>query len=354
MEEIILDDGAGDGYDVPDVPHVEIIFDALNDTLADVNGSEGLTQAQSYLSGVLNASGIANERVTGNEGFFSSIGTGAKSAFEYIKKMFKSLWEFFFKRDAPKLVEAAKKDLNESKETLDTLSTGGSSEAEADKVLSKQISALKALGHEPDVNKSALDQILKEADEAHKGSFADKKKAILMLSHEIPKLNKKAKKELSGKVDQLIAVLKSMKSTVEEADAGIAEASPLVKGLLTSMKAGNGNTPLLQQLEGIRDLSDVNKAKTVLGEMLKEIDSADNINKALKDHQSQIGASIKFIEGAIDSRKEAGKEDKGDLSKELASLRGLMVLVSKLSQLFKSMLSRMTSTQKSMTSIFGG
>lgn len=349
MEEIILEDGAGDGYDVPDVPHVEIIFDALNDTLADVNGSEGLTQAQSYLSGVLNASGVANSRVTGNEGFFSSIGTGAKSAYEYIKKMFKSLWEFFFKRDAPKLAEDAKKEITEAQDALKALESGGSSEAEADKVLSKQISALKALGHQPDVEKSALDQILKEADEAHKGSFADKKKAILMLSHEIPKLNKKAKKELSGKVDQLIAVLKSLKSTVEEAQSDQAEASPLVKSLVEGIKAGNSSTSLLTQLESIRDLSDVNKGKSVLTEMLKEIDLAAGMNKMLKDHQSQVGSEISKLESEISGDAAASEETK----KALASLRGLMVLVTKLSQLFKQLLSRMSSVQKSVTSIFG-
>lgn len=350
MDEIILEEGAGEGYDVPDLPHVEIIFDALDDTLANVEGTESLTQAQDYLAGVLNASGIANARVTGNEGFFSQIGSGAKSAYEYIKKMFKSLWDFFFKRDAPKLAEEAKKTTTEAIEATKALETGGATEEEATKILSKQIATLKALGHDsPDINKSALDQILKEADEAHKGTFAEKKKAILMLTHEIPKLNKKAKKELSGKVDQLIAVLKSVKSTVEEAKSEDAEASPFVKSLVEGIKAGGGDASLLSQLEGIRDLSDVNKAKSVLDEMLKEIGLADEMNKMLKDHQSQVGSEITKLESAITGDAAQSEETK----KGLASLRGLMVLVTKLSQLFKQLLSRMTSTQKSMLSIFG-
>jgi len=356
MDEIILEEGAGEGYDVPDVPHVEIIFDALNDTLANVEGTESLTQAQTYMQGVLSASGQVSARVAGNEGFFSSIGTGLNEAFEYVKKMFKSLWDFFFKRDAPKLAADTKKAITDGKAELAVFENGGSSEAEADKTLAKQISTLKALGHEADANKSALDQILKEADEAHKGSFADKKKAILMIAHELPKLNKKAKKKLSEKVDQLINVMKVLKSTVDETDEGAADSttvSPLIKDMISALKSSNGDQSLLTKLEGVRDLSNVSQAKTVLDEMLKGIDHADKINSALKGHQSQIGAAIKAVEGAIASRKEAGKGS-DNLNAELGALRGLMVLASKLSQCFKQLLSRMTSVQKAMGEVFGG
>lgn len=348
MDEIILEEGAGDGYDVPDVPHVEIIFDAVNDTLANVEGTESLTQAQTYLQGVLTASGQVNARVAGNEGFFSTLGTGLTSAYEYVKKMFKSLWDFFFKRDAPKLAEDAKKALNESKDQLAIAETGGSDEASATKLLGKQISALKALSHEPDANKSALDQILKEADEAHKGSFADKKKAILMLSRELPKLNKKAKKELGVKIDQMIAVLKTFTSVMDEAKAD----EKIDPGMKTSLDALNKERAeydqFIKDLEAHRDLENVGAAKTLLDKLLAGIDSIDAVNKQFKGLQGTIGGQIKAVEELMKDAK-----DKEELSEKLGALRGIMVLVTKMSQCFKAMLSRMTSLQKSVTAMFG-
>jgi len=93
--------------EVPDTPHVEIMFDALNDTLT---GTEGmvLTEAQHYANGVLFAN---SSRVSGNESFFGSIASGVKSAYDYIVKMFKSIWGFFFNRDAAEEAKEAKQEV---------------------------------------------------------------------------------------------------------------------------------------------------------------------------------------------------------------------------------------------------
>lgn len=349
MDDIILDEEDGVGYDVPDVPHVNIVFDGINDTLANVEGTESLTQAQVYLQGVLSASGIVSNRVAGNEGFFTSVGSGLKSALDYVKKMFKSLWDFFFKRDAAALAEAAKKELGESKDALVAITSGGATEAEATSILSKQISTLKALGHEPDANKSALDQILKEADEAHKGSYAEKKAAILMLSRELPKLNKKAKKELGGKIDRMIAVLKTFTTTIDDAVKDGSTVGAEMKTALGALKKERDEyDQFMKDLEAARDLSDIGKAKDLLTKLLSGIDSVDAANKQFKGLESSLGAQIKQVESLIGEDK-----DKEELGKRLGDLRGIMTLVSKMSQCFKAMLSTMSSLQKSVNALFG-
>lgn len=80
---------------VPEPEHLEFAFQALEDT---VSGSESLTSAQLYMQSVLLASGKATRAqvVTGVEGFFSKIGDGLKAIWEYIQKMFKSIWNWFF------------------------------------------------------------------------------------------------------------------------------------------------------------------------------------------------------------------------------------------------------------------
>lgn len=85
-----------DDFDtVPEPEHLEFAFQALEDTVA---GTESLTQAQQYMQSVLLSSGKVTRAqvVTGVEGFFSKIGDGLKAIWEYIQKMFKSIWNWFF------------------------------------------------------------------------------------------------------------------------------------------------------------------------------------------------------------------------------------------------------------------
>lgn len=85
--------------DIPEPEHVEVIFKALSDTVVpDVAGVEGLTKAQTYAFAVLRANGQITQReaIAGTEGFFSAVGAGARKVFEYIEKMFKNVWNFFF------------------------------------------------------------------------------------------------------------------------------------------------------------------------------------------------------------------------------------------------------------------
>lgn len=76
--------------------HLETMFDALDDTFTNVDGTEGLTRAQHYAQAVLVGAGMVRPQVAGNEGFFQTLGEGAKKIWEYIQKMFKSMWAFFF------------------------------------------------------------------------------------------------------------------------------------------------------------------------------------------------------------------------------------------------------------------
>jgi len=77
--------------------HIEEVFTALDDTLDEVAGTEGLTKAQTYMWSVLNANGDVSyqQRVAGNESFFSKVGDGLAKVWAYIKKMFNGILNFF-------------------------------------------------------------------------------------------------------------------------------------------------------------------------------------------------------------------------------------------------------------------
>lgn len=95
--------------DIPDVEHVELVLDGVIDTVA---GTEGLTHAQRYLAGTLYASGMVSySQYHGNEGVIDVIKDGLKKAWEYVVKMFKQIWGFFFKSKAKGDVDATQKAL---------------------------------------------------------------------------------------------------------------------------------------------------------------------------------------------------------------------------------------------------
>lgn len=87
-------------YGVSDSGHVGMAFDALSASLDRINGIEGLSlvPAQIYVYSILEADGSLSraERVAGNESFFGAIGNGLQAVWEFIAKIFKGIWNFFF------------------------------------------------------------------------------------------------------------------------------------------------------------------------------------------------------------------------------------------------------------------
>lgn len=114
-----------EGY-VPEPEHVELVMDGFLDT---VNGTEGLqpTHSQRYLQGALYAAGEIRSigDVTGNEGFFSAIGDGAKKAWDYIVKMFKSIWDFFFKKDLKEKETKVDEAIQKVEDSIKTVDSSG-------------------------------------------------------------------------------------------------------------------------------------------------------------------------------------------------------------------------------------
>lgn len=148
---------------VPEPDHVEQIMDGFIDT---VSGNEGFTKAQRYLEAVLHASGIISHRdVGGVEGILSKIGDGAKAAIEYIKKMFRAIWDFFFKsekKDLEKKVDKALGDVEKKLEALEKANTVTTENADA--ALKKADSAINKLKDGPD--KTKLKEKVAEAQES--------------------------------------------------------------------------------------------------------------------------------------------------------------------------------------------
>lgn len=154
---------------LPEPEHVEMIMNGMLDSLSGNEDLIGLTDAQVYLQGALNASGAVSLRVSGNEGFFSSIGAGIKAAWDYIVKMFKSIYNSVFKKDVKDKGEKVATSIKEAEEAIKAVESPKVTPANVEATLKKMETKVEHMPPSP--QKTKLIENLtaaKEAPEAQK------------------------------------------------------------------------------------------------------------------------------------------------------------------------------------------
>lgn len=332
MDELISEEELGMDADIPSPEHIETILEGMGDSIVQVAGTESLTNSQIYLGSVLAANGYIRRNQVGQEAFMSKVGDGFKAALAYVKKIFTNIWDFFFKRDAPKLAAEAKEELKNAEEIVQTVSSGGSSEKETALALSNMRKVALALSHEPDTNKAALDQILKEADEAMKGDQAKKKAAVLSIGRELPKLNKRSSVAIKKRIDDVVRTLvnfeKSMDGVIQKGQG--ASASPEEKKLGSDLKGARSElTDVLGKFKKASSESTVANLKDCYTYVAQTIKSTEDAYKDLEGGRNMIQGEISKLESAKEEEAKAG----------VASLKSLLSSVSSLVTASKELLS---------------
>ena len=258
---------------VPSPEHVEQVMNGLIDT---VSGNEGFSSSQRYLEAVLHSSGIISYRqVGGTEGILSSIADGAKAAIEYLKKMFRSIWDFFFKKEKKELDIKVEKALEDAKKALDEVDKVKVTTANADAALKKVDAAVNKLKDSPE--KTKLKEKVKEAqenkDESRKVEITKAMPGEVFRAHYInPSHNGIANYNINGSVTRL----KEIKATAE------LEVADDIQKII------NGLTGYPESVVGITDLASAHKyldkanaCKTVIANSLKGIENEEAQYKRL-------------------------------------------------------------------------
>lgn len=321
---------------LPDGPHVEIAFDALNDTIENVTGTESLTQAQMYMEPILVANGLISQadRVNGMEGFFSAIGDGAKKTWEYIKKMFKSIWEFFFKKEAPALAKEAKKETDDAKATVDLTNLD-----------SAKASMSKALVYVADGTElGELRDHLKEANT---------KSAVEAVGAKIARKNERARKSLSLKVGQLIETIKAgLALSTQVSEDAKKHSVPEYTTFAADMASDDTTAKALQaSLEKVRDLEDFGLARSFLTQLVGYVGVIEKEISKISGEESKIKTSIGHIEQIMGKMGEG--DGKAEAQKQLAGLRALMASAAKHSTIVKRTLEEVKAVDKALPRVFG-
>lgn len=345
MDEIISEAELEMEAPIPEPEHIEAILEGMNDSVDQVAGTESLTNAQVYLGSVLAANGYIRRNQVGQEGFMSKVGDGFKAAIAYIKKVFTNIWDFFFKRDAPKLVTEAKEELKTAEEVVKVVESGGSNEKETTLALTNMRKVAMALSHEPDTNKAALDQILKEADEAMKGDQAKKKAAVLSIGRELPKLNKRSANAMKKRVDDMVRILtatgKALKIIIDKGEAGT---SPVEKAFSAKLKSQLGEfDSILGKFQKASTEPTPANLKDCYTYTSQSIAASESAHKELDGTKSMLKTEITKLESGEDSTVKSGVQE----------LKSLLSSVAALVQCSKEMLASAKSLLKAGNKSFG-
>lgn len=346
MDELMSEEELAMDVDIPEPAHIETILDGMGDSIGQVAGTESLTNSQIYLGSVLAANGYIRRNQVGQEGFMSKVGDGFKAALAYVKKIFTNIWDFFFKRDQPKLVAEAKEEVKKAEEILKAVESGGSSEQETTLALTNMRKVALALSHEPDTNKAALDQILKEADEAMKGDQAKKKSAVLSIGRELPKLNKRSQSAIKKRIEKIIQVLKSTDKVIGIIiDKGEgSNALDADKGMAASLKSGRHEiTDGIAKYEKVKDSMSIADLKDSYTYVSQTIDTTVKNHKGLENLRGTMQADIKAIESGDDA----------EAKKSLAEMKSLLSSVSAMVQCGKEVIEAGKALLKTGNKAFG-
>lgn len=357
MDPLDISNELGENEGIPDSPHVEILFEALNDTLDNVGGNEGLplTQSQHYARGVLSASGVRN--VAGNESFFGSIKNGAVAVYDYIVKMFKSVFGFFFNRDAAKAADDAKAEVKEDQKKLADLKN-----ATPDGVAHAKAAVTKLKGSDKDVvdlDNDTVQEIMTKLD----GSPSEQKAGVAQLVTALPKANKKAQERYSKSVDAVIGVKTRLIRVIEAA-----EKSPLgepvtgvtgyvndigVSILAVGVKALPAEKALITLLQRHKTINSMGDSEQVGTAINKNLDDMKSLGERYKGHTSRISSEVKEAEQRLKENTGHGATKDHVNKKRLDGLRNILSFTTNIAQGIKKSISELERLQKSTNQIFG-
>lgn len=295
-------------YDsVPEPEHVETMIDGFTDM---VNGTE--SYATRYACGVMVACGaVSQKEITGNEGFFSSIGDGLKKVWDYIMSMFKSVYDYFFKTESKAQDSSAKKAVSEATEAVKDPKIPTAKTKEAVAKVKAGVAKLPAGS-----KKTQLEAAVADAE-----NIEDSVKKCKALEDIIPAVfeagieDAKSLIASAGKIREAMAKLELRATLYKNSNAD------------GQRNWGDNISKFLSGIDGLPDalvaVKDLKTARAYLDKAPKYLESITNNLKPLEASESSFKESIKKIEASMKDAK-----NKEVLKKEITGLKQSLVSIS--------------------------
>lgn len=333
--ELVIDP---DNTELHDSEHIDEAFDALADTLDNVAGTEGLTRAQHYMWGVLNGSGDVSyqQRIAGNEGFFSAIGDGVSKVWEYIKKMFNAILNFFGLGSGgdsgKKVIQETESVLKQNQANLAALTGHRVLQGEdlAKQILRSQAD-LEAFMNAPQTSsseKTEAQELKYKLKDVKALPPPEQQRVVKEVVERFVKINSRMQKGLDDACQRALSEYKTYQAvvTVDHTAAFVGTAFyDMYKNYAAAMKhnASQEIEKWVRIPHGMRTLGDAARAQGELQKALADLESESaSISRGIK---ADVIHQIKKLEELV-NRKDLRQANKDKFDKDLKACRLILKL----------------------------
>jgi len=360
-----------DGYnEIAEPEHFDEILQGAVDTAGMESLSTAYTRAQIYLYGCLDASDTLSykQRMAGMEGM---VGDAFGSIWDFIKRVFKAVWGFFFGSGDDTVeaeVEKSEKKVKGNKEALQTAGKKGKSEEQSDKIIKSAKKTAEKIKNDPKstaASKKSAEKIIADAMLTAAKKASEKEVTADQMLSTLAKINDVQRALIIKRVGAAENLRKQFSEHVEKNRAkelGNTRFKGMYEEFQKQLKNGGfGNSiPSLVSVDAIKDTMSASLAQDKL---LHEIEVHRGFAKYIKTQKENFSTEIKELEALIASVPGDSKtvpspdgkkqEARGKVNTRLDSAKAALSLVNAAAGFQKKMLNALTGLSDAVVDVFG-
>lgn len=327
-----------DDLELHEPEHIDEVFTALTDSIDDVAGTEGLTRAQTYMWGVLSANGDVShqQRVAGTESFFSKIGDGVTKVWEYIKKMFNAILNFFGlggkKETGPSITEQTEAILKRNRENIATLLGQQAAVGEAmQRQVNRTLGDLDAFMTTPNVStseKNEAQDLKAKLKEVKALPAPEQQRVVKEVVERFVKINSRMQRALDEQCQRALDEYKQYQEDVRFDNSSHFVGTAFLDMYNTyhaAMKhnASHSIEQFVRIPQGMRTLGDATRAQEQLSKVIKDLESESaSISRGIK---ADAITQIKKLQELVD-RKDLRDANRDKFNKDLKACQLILKL----------------------------
>lgn len=362
MDEKELDSIEDIGIVEPE--HIEQMVDALADTVVGTE-SYSLTGAQTYAIAVLEASGMISRReaIAGNEGFMDSIADGAKKVWEYIQKIFKGIWNWFFgpKSKGEEAPKEAEKVVKANTEQLKNLSSGSGGEAATNKVIETAEDLDKYMGADASASdKKEAAELKEKVAEIKALPPAQRYRELKPLFAKVAKLNRRTQRAIQDACDHAVKEWENYGKIFADAKAAELGDKAVFRGTayednwnkLYDFGVDQRSEPVEAYVRIPKNLSSLEHAIQAQADLMKVVKGLEfEIRGVSSVYKSDVIQKIKSIEEKL--KKNLRDENRAKFNKDLAACRAYLAITTRMIKQMERTCDAIKKISNMITRLFG-
>lgn len=328
----VLDRVEGAYPELPEPDHIEEVLQGTADFIAGVEGFSGAyTRAQQYLWSCLESSDTVSykARVGGMEGM---IGDGFSAAWEYVAKIFKSLWNFFFgsgEDAADTKADKVEKKAEETEKKMQKLESGNISEEQAKDIVKKSKTKAQKIQKDPKSSPTAKSKAKAVEDKINtKSSTEESRKFVTNLVEELMRIDADLPVKLTTRINGINSTVTNWETRITNAKAEAIKDATHRATYVKVKDESQAAATVIKNL-GLKPITEIvyPDAKKMVANIRKAIKAARAMLAKFKSHKGEIDTQLAKLKenasntngGSDKKKKSTGGSETEDL-KKIASL----------------------------------